>query len=946
MKTGMSVAERIFHHKNFVPVLFFVSGLVVLAISLIANRMIDRTVKLMEDATQHRLLNAATSAALYVSAEELDLYHEAEDIARPEYEALRERLIDFAERYHVLYVYYWRDYGDGRIQYIVDNDLDPENQMTPANFFELEDMARETLSGVRTTTNLGEYTPSWDGLISAFAPVYDDAGNIYCIAGVDISDEFLLTQRGDTFLLNTLYFGAFIITMIIGTISMILYRRNAIKSELASAAKSTFLAKTSHEIRTPMNAILGMTELLLRREIPPEAVEDAMSIKQAGINLLSIINDILDFSKIESGKLDIVPVDYLLASVINDCINIIRMRLTDKPILFLVHADSALPSGLRGDEVRLRQILINLLSNAVKYTREGSITLSVTGKEIKGADAAGKRFLLVFMVTDTGIGIRNEDMGRLFGEFQQFDTQQNLGIEGTGLGLAISRNLCRLMGGDINVSSVYGQGSSFTASVIQELKESAPIAAVVRGETKKTLVYTIRQNYRDSIIGSLKNLGVPVTVVAGLEDLSRELQKGSYAFALVSTVVIQKVLDLIRTLNLSTHPVLLADMGELITFQDIPVINMPAYTIPIANVLNGMGTPVYQKKTAVRFIAPSAKILVVDDIVTNLNVAKGLLALYQTDITVCTTGVDAIRLVQENRYDIVFMDHMMPGMDGIEAAKRIRALGDAYKKLTIIILTANAVSGMREMFLAEGFNDYLSKPIEIVKLDELIAKWIPPEKQTKTGGLIKRENFSGDAGISIPGVDARKGINMTGGTLAGYRKVLAQFYQDASERLPALAEVPAEKDLAAFTAQAHAIKSAAGTIGAAEVSAEAVALETAGKAGNMITIRNILPGFYEELSELVKVIGEALSDGRERAEGKGEQQESVLMPAVRPLLASLKAGLEAKDMKEIDKLIEELEGMSLDGKSRENINAISDKVLMGEYQEAIENINAILEEET
>ncbi|MDR1899912.1 MAG: response regulator, partial [Treponema sp.] len=818
MKAGMGAAERIFHHKNFVPVLFFVSGLVVLAISLIANRMIDRTVKLMEEATQYRLLNAATSAALYVSAEELDLYHEVEDIARPEYEALRERLIDFAERYHVLYVYYWRDYGDGRIQYIVDNDLDPENQMTPAHFFELDDMARETLSGVRTSTNLGEYTPTWDGLISAFAPVYDDAGNIYCIAGVDLSDEFLLTQRGDSFLLNTIYFGAFIITMIVGTISMILYRRNALKSELASAAKSNFLANTSHEIRTPMNAILGMAELLLRREIPPEAVEDAMQIKQAGTNLLAIINDILDFSKIESGKLDIIPVDYLLASVINDCINIIRMRLTDKPVLFLVQVDSALPSALRGDEVRLRQVLINLLSNAVKYTREGSITLSVTGKERAG-DGGGKKFSLFLMVKDTGIGMRNEDMGRLFGEFQQFDTRQNRSIEGTGLGLAISRNLCRLMGGDIEVSSVYGKGSSFTASVTQELRDPAPIAAVDRRETKRTLVYIIRQGCRDSVIESLKNLGVPVTAAAGPEDLSRELREGSYAYAFVSAAVIQKTLDLIKALNLPTRPVLLADMGELITFRDIPVINMPAYTVPIANVLNGRGTAADKKKTAARFTAPSANILAVDDILTNLHVVQGLLAMYQTNITLCTTGPDAIRLVQENTYDIVLMDHMMPGMDGIEAAKRIRALGDAYEKLTIIALTANAVSGMREMFLAEGFDDFLSKPIEINKLDEMMAKWIPEGKKVKVSsekgegkserGKLLTTHFP----LFTNMVDVQKGVAMTGGTEAGYRKVLAQFARDLEERLPVFAAMPGEgpeagppgaEGLAVFTTQAHA----------------------------------------------------------------------------------------------------------------------------------------------
>jgi CheY-like chemotaxis protein len=297
----------------------------------------------------------------------------------------------------------------------------------------------------------------------------------------------------------------------------------------------------------------------------------------------------------------------------------------------------------------------------------------------------------------------------------------------------------------------------------------------------------------------------------------------------------------------------------------------------------------------------------------------------------CLNGEEALKLAQENSYDLVLMDHMMPGMDGIETTRAIRALpGEYFQKLPIVVLTANAIAGMRDMFLEMGFNDYISKPIEIVKLDELIARWIPAEKQIKAGRGIKREALSGTTEILIPGVDTQKGVAMTGGTEAGYRKVLAQFRKDAAERLPVFSMTLAETALATFATQAHALKSAAGTIGAAEVSAEAAELEAAGKTGDLALIRGTLPGFRERLAELVEGIGKVLEEQREEAETGSGGQEGLTA-----LFSALRAAFETKNMKEIDKLLEEIEGLPLDAKTRELINAVSDKALMGEYEEAI-----------
>ena len=483
-------------------------------------------------------------------------------------------------------------------------------------------------------------------------------------------------------------------------------------AEKANRAKDDFLANMSHEIRTPINAIIGMDEMVLRESSEENIISYAHNIKSASQTLLTLVNEILDFSKIESGKMEIVEEDYQLSALLNDVINMVRIRANEKKLNLKIEVNPELPDNLHGDSVKIHQIILNIVSNAIKYTKEGEVSVKVSG-----TDEPDNSVRLKVVVSDTGIGIKQEDLPRLFTGFERLDIRENRHIEGTGLGLAITYNLLKQMNGEIEVESVYGKGSTFTILVSQK--------------------------------------------VAGADKIGDFTEKCS------------------REQNESE---------------------------------------IYRAS----FRAPEAKVLIVDDNEMNLFVVQKLLERTQVQMTTCMSGKECLSLMQKEHYDVILLDHMMPEMDGIETLKASKEMeGNLCMNTPVIALTANAMAGVREKYLAEGFDDYLSKPIKGNALEDMLKKYIPAELQKKQEGCL----------------DIKTGMQYCGNSAEVYLEMLTMFCNSMEEKRKKLDESLEAEEFDQYIIHIHALKSASLSIGGKIVSREAAELEKAGKQGKYDTIR-------------------------------------------------------------------------------------------------------------
>lgn len=504
-------------------------------------------------------------------------------------------------------------------------------------------------------------------------------------------------------------------------------RQEKERADAANQAKTAFVSNVSHEIRTPMNAIVGMTQIMLRGSLPKQECEYLMNIRNSGNALLTIINDLLDMSKIESGKMELVDEEYDFMPMLSDLGMIILNRIGNKPVELLFDIDADIPAKLYGDALRIRQVIINLMNNATKFTEEGYVCLTVKVKEVRQDDIE-----LFVSIKDTGQGIRKEDIGRLFGSFQQVDAKKNHHKEGTGLGLSISRQLVELMGGTIGVESEYGKGSDFYFTIHQKVVDGARAAQLSDGreafiagslespaanEMLKELAARYNLTYVEDIMLT-RDAGLPVFYFTD-------------RYRLLSGETKQRLSDLDAVVCSMVNP-----MAEDVLGEDMLTMNKPLYSYNFCalienridqdgrvSVTENAQTP---EKDELDFVAPDACILVVDDNEINRMVVEEILKPLQVRIEMASDGRQALEMVKQKKPDMVLMDHLMPVMDGVEAAMAIRRLdGEYYEKVPIIALTGNTGKEQQEEYLRAGMNDYLPKPVDMAETYRKIKKWIP-----------------------------------------------------------------------------------------------------------------------------------------------------------------------------------------------------------------------------
>ncbi len=530
----------------------------------------------------------------------------------------------------------------------------------------------------------------------------------------------------------------------------------------AAKAKADFLANMSHEIRTPMNAVLGMAQLAQRKDMSPEVKGYINQIVNAGKLLVAIVNDILDYSKIEAGKMEIIPDTYNPMIMLDEIYTMVSTRIGDKNLELIMDMDDYMPSGLYGDIVRIKQIIINLANNAVKFTEKGSVLVKAEFENIAPDLSTGQpQINLKISVQDTGIGIKDEDISKLFEAFQQVDSKRNRNVEGTGLGLAIVRKLLEAMNGHMTIKSEYGKGSTFAFVVPQKVTNSTPVGSATRESAE--------------------------------------------------------------SIN--------ADKD---------------------------------------YIAPKARILVVDDNQINLDIVTGILEPIEMHIDTALSGKKAIEMLENTSYDLVFMDHMMPEMDGVETTRIIRRLMPQCNRMPILALTANVVSEAKQSFIDAGMNDFLPKPVEYALIKKKLKEWLPVEKIEYTDVTLLPEQKEL---VDIPGLDTAYAINLLGSKKI-YLKVIEEYYKTLPKKVEKLKESLEKNDCRQFTIDVHALKSSSKQIGAIELSEAAAYMENLGNDEEWDTILSFAPGLFELTDKCFSILEDAITADREKNQRDAWNEEN------------------------------------------------------------------------
>ena len=664
----------------------------------------------------------------------------------------------------------------------------------------------------------------------------------------------------------------------------------------AERTKDDFLANISHEIRTPINTIAGMSEILANEDLKDDVREKVLDLQGASRNLVTLVSDMLDFAEIQSGKLELTESSYNLTSTINDIVNIINNQKKNKEIEFILDIDTDIPALLVGDEQKLKRAMLNILSNAVKFTEVGCVVLEIScRRESYGVN-------LCITVRDTGIGIDSSQLHNVFNSFSMVDTKRNRQEGGVGLGLAIAQAIIEKMGGFISVRSKKGEGSEFQIIVPQKVEQYEPMIVLENPLRFNVLVYidmnqffisAVKSEYGNNIRNITENLGIVVHVCRNLNELKRRIERNYITHIFITLYEYAMDESYFNGLAKQTGVVIILEETEdyRIHSDDIIRLYKPFYALPVSIILKGgkrYNNLSREDMNRNMFIAPDAKILIVDDNAINLRVESSLMKNYRFTIDTALSGMEALEKLESKDYDMVFMDHMMPEMDGVDTLHRIRGkAGIYYANIPVIALTANAVAGAKEMLIAEGFQDFLSKPVEIASMHRILEKYLPDAKKiydfeddatdVQSGETVYNNHerdtiyeqlHNPQASVKEPGaetaredtaadIDEKQGA-LYCGSLEDFEDILKIHYEDYEENSQKIQAFYDSKDWKNYVILVHGLKSSMKSVGIMKLSDMCLGLELAGKENRIDYILKNHDAMMVEYARIHDVIGNRL----------------------------------------------------------------------------------------
>lgn len=625
---------------------------------------------------------------------------------------------------------------------------------------------------------------------------------------------------------------------------------------IAQKSKDEFLANMSHEIRTPMNAIVGMSELIMREEQEnPKVSQYCHNIQSSGNNLLAIINDILDFSKIESGKMNIIKEPYSIAASVNEVVNTAMFRRGYRKVAIIVDMSPNIPRLVEGDEIRIRQIFTNIVTNALKFTEEGYIYISVTNYDSKGEN------WLSISVKDSGIGIKKEDLAHLFESFKRFDTKKNRSIEGTGLGLPICKRLVELMQGSIKIQSNYGRGTTVTIDIPQPIVDNSP-SLKLNSKVSEVVTFLIRSEKVDEKCDALydaavehmwSELGVHNQKCTDFEEFREIVQKDKITHALVEIEAYKQNREYINSIASKLKVFVICDPGYTFNLDDnIHIINQPFCAVSVISAFNGeayYNELILDESEKTSFTIPNARILVVDDNEINRKVAEGIIKLFNAECILAKGGREAISILEGQPIDLVFMDHMMPDLDGVETTKLIRQNGnDNYRNVPVIALTANVINNSKQLFLKNGFQDFLPKPVKVKDMAVMLRRWLPEDmivydsteadevddsvstpvtNSVENNANVNDDNINSD----VVRIDDEMALENMGGQRDLYKELLEYCLELEQQRWDEIQDKFESRDWNEYTILVHALKGGMRSLGIEELALVAQKQEHACKEG-------------------------------------------------------------------------------------------------------------------